>query len=140
MGQDNPAPATRPLPLVTDLSRPFWEACKRRELLVQQCQECKTKYYPPSVACGKCLTTNVQWVKTSGKGRVKTYTVLHQQAGPGFSVPLVLAIIQMDDGYPMLSNIVDCDPNEVKIGDPVEVTFEDQSETIALPLFRLVIA
>jgi uncharacterized protein len=137
--QENAVPAPEPtrfLPLITDFSRPFWDATKRHELMVQQCQNCGNTFYPPSVACGRCFTTDVKWVKSSGKAKLTTYSVVHQPAGPGFPVPLILAIVQMDEGYRMMTNIVGCDPKELKIGMPLEVTFEEQTPTVTLPFFQ----
>ena len=65
-----------------------------------------------------------------------SYSILHREPAPGFPVPTVLAIVELNEGYTMFSNIVECDPREISIGMPVEVTFEDCSPEITLPMFR----
>ncbi len=136
MQQTRPASNRRPLPRPSDLTTPFWEACKRNELLVQQCHDCGHKFFPPLAACSKCFSTNVDWVRSSGKGVVYSFSVLHREPTPGFPVPTVLAIVDLDDGYAMLTNIVGCPSNKVKIDMPVEVTFETCSPEISLPMFQ----
>jgi uncharacterized OB-fold protein len=135
MQRETIATGRRPVPKPTALTKPFWEGCRSGELLVQQCQDCGHKFFPPLVTCNRCFSLNVTWVKSSGKGVLYTFGVIHQ-AWPGFPMPTVLAVVDLDDGYSMLTNIVGCASKDVTFGMPVEVTFEKLTEEIYLPLFR----
>jgi hypothetical protein len=130
----------KPLPRIDAESKPFWEACRRHELYIQQCQACQAHYYYPRQTCPHCLSRQVQWVRLSGKGQVYTFTVTHQHGGEGFrdNLPLVLAYVELEgtNGVKMLTNIVDCDPQTVTIGMPVSVTFVDVSDDMAIPMFK----
>lgn len=123
-------------------SAPFWEGCKRQELLVQRCNSCQTFYFYPRAVCPSCWSTDVEWTRSAGKGQVYTYSVVRRAtppAGPVFAtkVPYVVAIVELDDTKTrMVTNIVGCDPNSVTIGMPVEVTFEDVGEGAMIPLFK----
>ena len=84
------------------------------------------------------MSSEVEWVLCSGLGTVYTFTVTYQNQAPGFrdDLPYVLAYVELEEGVQMLTNIVDCPPEEVRIGMPVEVTFEDVGEEVAVPRFR----
>lgn len=128
----------RPVPRVDEESRPFWEACARHELYVQKCRACGRVFYYPRGFCLHDLTADFDWLRCSGKGTVYTFTVTHQNQSAGFreNLPYVMAYVELEEGVRMLTNIVDCDPEQVRIGMPVEVTFEDLTDTVSVPLFR----
>jgi uncharacterized OB-fold protein len=90
------------------------------------------------VLCPTCLSDQTEWVKSNGKGKVYTFTVTYQNQSAGFreNLPYIMAYVELDEGIRMLTNIVGCKPEEVKIGMPVEVTFEDATPEISVPLFR----
>ena len=127
----------RPLPTITGESMPYWEAARRGELLIQKCDDCgEYQWYPRSI-CANCFTGKIQWVKATGKGAVWTFTVTRQNRTPGFdSGPYVLALVELEEGVKMFSNIIDCDPFEVKIGMLVEVTFQRASDKVSVPFFK----
>jgi uncharacterized OB-fold protein len=125
-----------PLPQPTVVSAPFWEGTRRRELLVQKCADCGLFSFPPHRACLHCFWPNLDWVAASGRGTVYTYTVIWRPESPAFEVPYVAAIIDMEEGYQMMTNVVDCEPVEVHVGMPVEVDFRDVSDEITLPYFK----
>lgn len=130
----------KPIPQIDPESKPFWEACRRHELYIQQCQACQTYYYYPRQTCPDCHSDAVHWVKLSGRGRVYTFTITYQHGGEGFrdNLPFVLGYVELDgtNGVKMLTNIVECDPHAVQIGMPVDVTFVDVTDEIAIPMFR----
>lgn len=128
----------RPVPRVDEESRPFWEACARHELYIQKCKNCGTVFYYPRGFCPEDLSADFEWVKCSGRGKVYTYTVTRQNQSSGFrdKVPYVMAYVELEEGIRMLTNIVDCDPKDVAVGMSVEVTFEDMTPEISIPLFR----
>jgi uncharacterized OB-fold protein len=124
-------------PRVDEESKGFWEACRRRELCVQRCRSCSTLRYYPRAVCPRCLSADTEWVRCSGRGSVYSFTVTHQNQAPAFRdrLPYVLAYVELDEGPRLLTNIVDCATDAVRIGMPVEVVFEDVDE-IAIPRFR----
>ena len=128
----------KPVPRIDEETRGYWEACRRHELVLQRCGQCGTLRYYPRAVCPECLSSEVRWEKMSGRGTVYTFTVTYQNQAPGFreELPYVLAYVRLDEGPQMLTNVVGCKPDEVKIGMPVEVTFEDVNDEIAIPRFR----
>ncbi len=126
-----------PLPRIDEESRGYWEACARGELYVQQCGDCRLLRHYPRALCPDCLSSEVQWQRCTGKGRVYTFTVVHQNQSSGFRemVPYVLAYVELDEGVRMLTNIVECKADSVKIGMPVVVRFNDFGGGVSLPHF-----
>ena len=129
---------TKPLPQITPESREFWEGCKRHELLIQRCRDCGTFRHTPRVMCPNCGSWNTEWVKVSGKGKVYTWTVAVQPFHPGFfnDVPYAAVIVELDEGIRMVTNVVDVKPEELYIGMPVDVVFDDVTEEVTLPKFK----
>ena len=127
-----------PLPVPNPDNQGFWEACKRHELVIQQCSRCKTFRHPPRPTCYKCHCSEYGWQRVSGSGTVYTYTVTHQPVHPALAdkVPWTVVIVELKEGIRMVSHLVDCPPDQVRIGMPVEVTFEDVTEDVSLPYFR----
>lgn len=128
----------KPIPRVDEETRGYWEACRRHELVLQRCGACNTLRYYPRAVCPQCLSSEVRWERMSGRGTVYTFTVTHQNQAPGFreELPYVLAYVTLDEGVQMLTNVVGCPPDQVKIGMAVEVTFEDVNDEIAIPRFK----
>ena len=129
---------TKPLPEITTESKPFWDACARHELLVQTCRACGAVQYYPRGVCAACWSPDVEWTRSTGRGRVYTFTVTHRTQARGFrdELPYVLAWIELDEGVQVMSNIVGCDPATVSVGMPVSVTFEDVNDQVSIPRFR----
>jgi uncharacterized OB-fold protein len=125
-----------PAPRPSALSRPHWDGCRRGELLVQRCVECNGYVFTPEPACTHCLADGLEWVNSSGRGILYSFTVIHRPQRPEFEVPYIGAIIELEEGWHMLSNLVDCEPDAVAIGLPVEVVFVPRGEEIVLPMFR----
>ena len=130
----------KPLPQPSAESRPFWEACRRHELRLQRCLACRQYWFPPSAVCPECLSDEFEWALTSGRGEVFSFVVMHRVYHKGFAndVPYTVALIALEEGPRFLSNLVDCRPDEVHVGMPVEVVFEDVTPEVTLPKFRLV--
>lgn len=126
----------KPLPIIDDDSRNFWEGCKKHELLIQKCEDCGIFRFPPRTICHKCLSMNFKWIKSSGKGEVYTFSNIFQPFGPGWDIPYVVAIVQLAENVKMMSNIIDCDPEAVEIGMKVGVCFDDVTKNITLPKFK----
>jgi uncharacterized OB-fold protein len=128
----------KPLPRVDEESKGYWEACRRHELVLQRCGDCGTLRHYPRALCPSCLSERIEWLRATGSGTVYTFTITHQNQAPGFrdALPYVLAYVELDEGVRLLTNIVDCAPDAVRIGMPVEVVFEDATPEIALPKFK----
>lgn len=126
-------------PKATDISRPFWDACRQHRLSMQQCQGCGKHVFYPAYMCPHCSGLDLQWRQLGGRGTVHTFTVVHHPAAEVFarSTPYVVALVQVAEGPFMMSNIVGENCLETRVGDEVEVQFED-FEDVTLPRFRLV--
>jgi len=128
----------KPLPHLDEENRPWWEALKRHELYLQQCRDCAAIRYYPRAQCPECLSPRTEWVRASGRGKVYTFTTTWQNQAAGFreALPYVMAYVQLDEGPKMLTNLIDCGPEQVKIGMPVEVVYEDVTAEVTLAKFR----
>ena len=130
----------KPLPQFTPGSEPYWDACNRHELRLQRCSECAAFRFYPSPMCHEpdCMGLDYDWAEVSGRGEVHTFTVVHRPVSEAWAddAPYVIAMIQLDEGPVMMSNVVDCSPDDVRIGLPVEVVFRDLAEGVTLPYFR----
>jgi uncharacterized OB-fold protein len=137
MADDKPKYA-KPLPRIDEESKGFWEACQRHELYLQRCGDCGALRHYPRALCPSCLSERIEWLRASGKGTVYTFTVTHQNQSAGFrdALPYVLAYVELAEGPRMLTNIVGCAPDDVRIGMPVEVVFEDVTPSVTLPKFK----
>ena len=125
-----------PLPRPTDLSKPHWDGCREGVLRVQRCRDCGTHVFIPQPVCTSCLGHALDWIESTGRGSVYSFTRVHRPAHPAFEVPYVVAIIALEEDWYMLTNLVDCPIDAVEIGMPVEVTFQKMSDEITLPMFR----
>ena len=128
----------KPLPHITALARPFWQGTHEHELRLQRCRACGSFQFPPQVLCRACLAEEQDWTSTSGKATVYSFVVQHRPATPAFvdDVPYVVAVVELEEGPLLLTNIVECAPDEVTVGMAVEVTFVDATDEITLYPFR----
>ena len=129
---------TKPIPIPSVESQPFWDGCKKHELLLPRCGRCGSHWFPPGATCPECLSTEWEWSKSSGRGKIYSYGVYHRVYHKSFEgeVPYVLAVIEMDEGPRLISNIVGCGPEELVCDMPVEVTFEDITKDATLYKFK----
>lgn len=128
----------KPIPQADVDSQEFWDACARHELIMRRCKNCRNYHYPPSAICPVCFSMDLEWDRVSGKGEVYTYTIVRRPAGPDWedAVPYVIAVVRLEEGVKMVTNIVDCAPEDVTIGMKVEVTFDDVTDKVSLPKFK----
>ena len=124
----------RPTP--SPLTRPFWEAASRHELVRPWCHSCQQSFFTPQVVCPTCGSEQWSYEPSVGTGRVASYTVVHRPPSPAFEAPYVLADVDVDDGWHLLSNIEGCPPDAVTIGMRVRVAWRDLGEGATLPVFR----
>ncbi len=125
-----------PVPKATVISQPHWDGCKKGQLLVQHCDECNAYTFPPEIVCPQCLKSSLLWKQSSGKGVIYSFTVVHRPQRPEFAAPYVAAIIELEEGWHMMSNIIDCDIDSIEIGQAVEVSYVKR-EDFSLPMFKL---
>jgi uncharacterized OB-fold protein len=130
---------TKPLPTITDENRGFWEGCKIGKLRMQKCDDCGHIRYPISNVCPKCLSYNFKWSDLSGRGEVFSYVIFHQLYNKAFEkdIPYNVAMVQLEEGPRMFSNVVGVENDAVKVGDKLEVTFDSVTPEITIPKFKL---
>ena len=126
----------KPVPRVDASSAPYWQGNADGRLLLQRCTECDHVQFYPRLVCTACGGRELAWTESSGRGAVRTFTVIRRAVSPAFEadVPYVVALIALDEGPTMMTNLVDCDPNAVSIGQRVRVVFERRGEVV-LPQF-----
>jgi uncharacterized protein len=132
----SPAVSARILPPLTELNRPFWTGGARGELLILRCPTCGYWVHPPGSPCPECGGGGLVAEPVSGRGRVFTYTVNWHPFNPEAPVPVLIAIVELpeQEGLRFTTNIVGCDPGDVRIGLPVEARFEQHGE-VWVPVF-----
>ena len=128
----------KPIPEITEALRPFLAAARDGRLVVQRCSRCGHRRFPPREICSDCLGRDAEWVASSGRGTIISFNVMHQVYHPGFAseVPYAVVLVELEEGGRLLTNLIGCSPDRVRIGLPVEVQFEKRSEEISLPQFR----
>ena len=129
---------SKPLPVVTDENRPFWDGCRQGKLLLQYCDQCQHYQFYPRLYCMHCGATSVRWIQASGRGVIYSYTIIHQNKAPEFvrDTPYNVAVVQLEEGPRMMSNIVETDPAVLRIDLPVTVVFDAVNDDIHLPRFK----
>ena len=128
----------KPLPAVTDENRPFWEGLGQGELRLQRCRGCGHHRYPIATVCPRCLSGESEWVRLSGRGKVFSYVIFHQVYHEAFraDAPYNVALIRLDEGPFMFSNVVEIPNAAIRCDMPVTVVFDPVTDTITLPRFR----
>jgi uncharacterized OB-fold protein len=128
----------KPLPAISSLNQPYWEALKRRELRMQQCDECGRVWFPPSPLCPKCWSRKLSWKQLSGRGRVNSWVVFHQAYYKSYEhdLPYNVTEVELDEGPRVLTNLVGVANDQIRAGMEVEVVFDDVTGDITLPKFK----
>jgi uncharacterized OB-fold protein len=130
----------KPLPAIGVDNAPFWESIRRHAMALQRCGQCGQFRYPPRPLCPACHATDARWAQVSGKGRVYVSLVMYRAPGPAWEqdTPYNVAMIELDEGVRLWSNVVECDPESVRIGDDVAIDYDDVTDEVTLPRFRRV--
>ena len=128
--------STKAAPLPTPETQPYWDGCAAGELRLQRCTHCDAHYFPPRPFCPDCLSDEVTWEALSGRGTLHTYVINHR-AAPGFDAPYAIAVVQLEEGPRLMSNIVGVEqtPEALVLDMALEVTFEARGD-VNVPLFR----
>ncbi len=127
----------RPLPKPTPETAHFWEGTREGELRLQRCDACSHVYFPPRPFCPACASRAVSVFAASGRGRLDSYVINHRPH-PAFDGPYAIALVALEEGPRLMSNIVGCEqtPEALELDMPLEVTFQRQNDEITLPLFK----
>ncbi len=129
---------SRPLPVPDSDSEPYWQAAHEHRLEIPRCLDCGHYEFPPRHYCRNCRSLNLEWTEVSGRGTVYTFSTMRETLVRGLEPPYVVARVELVEqpGLQLVSNILECPLEDVRIGMPVEVTFEDVTDEITLPQFR----
>jgi uncharacterized OB-fold protein len=141
-------PSKRPRPGINRDNQFFWDGCRQHELRVQTCNACQAHYFPPTPRCSRCGSFDLGWTVSAGRGTVYATAVPHHPQLPGFDYPVLVALVELDEGVRLVSNVVDIERDQLQIGLPVEVCWldshpalvdgaDDASGPITLPQFRV---
>jgi uncharacterized OB-fold protein len=123
-------------------TRPYWDATREGKLLIKECRSCGNAFFYPRNHCPNCWSTDTTWRESTGRGTVYTFTIVYQNDLPPFRdrVPYVVAIVELEEGVRMTSNIEDVAPEDVRCGMPVAVAFRDEKrseeDSVAIPVFH----
>lgn len=134
----NDAVIERPLPIPDAATAPYWSAAHEGRLELPCCLDCRRRHFYPRTLCPHCGSARLEWAACSGRGVVYSYTVVHRAPSPAFAaeVPYVVAVVELEEGPRLMTNIVDCAPDAVRVGMSVRVAFRRMSDSITLPVFE----
>jgi len=126
------------LPTIEAETIPFWEAAKEGRLLLKSCNACKAVHYYPRPFCPTCWSDDVEWIEASGRATLYTHSTVYMNDLPPFGerVPYIAAVVDLDEGPRMMTEVVDCDARDLEIGMPLEVTFRELTDEISIAIFR----
>ena len=127
--------ADLPHALPTVVSEPFWSGCALGELRFQRCRACRAATFPPSEVCRACLAGPLVWERSAGRGRIYSWTVVWRPVTQAFATPYAPVIVRLDEGYDMVSNVINMTEEELAVDLPVTATFLRVGE-LHLPYFE----
>jgi uncharacterized protein len=128
-----------PLPRPTPEAQPYWDGLRRHELQIQRCRGCNTAFFYPRNVCPECLSNDLEWFRASGRAKLHTYTIVYRPLkNPPLEAPYVLAMVELEEGPRMMSNVVEveADPQRLRCEMPLEIVYADVTPEITLPRFR----
>jgi uncharacterized protein len=131
-----PQPQGIPAPHPSRHSRPYWEACRRHQLLYQRCTECSFRGLSAFTVCARCQATSPAWEESAGTGSLYSWTVVWRPPDPSFQVPYAPAVVRLDEGPWTMSAVIGCEPETLREGLRLAVEFHPVSDEITLPYFR----
>ena len=114
----------------------WWREAANGVLAIQRCASCQVLRHPPQPMCDRCRSMDWDLVESSGRGTVNSYTVLHHPQFPGYQYPLIIVLVDLEEGTRITSQLVDCTPQEARFGMAVEATFHEDADGFRLPVFR----
>ena len=127
-----------PIPVADEASEPFFRGARERRLMLLRCAQCGRHRLPGRERCADCWSTDAEWVQASGRGKLYTFGIMHQQYHPAFAgvVPYNYAIVELEEGPRLVTNIVECANEALRIDLPVEAVYDDVSDETTLVRFR----
>lgn len=127
----------RPLPSPDPSTAPFWAGTRAHRLMLPRCRSCVAYHFYPRTLCPYCGSADLEWVEASGRGSVYSFTIVQRAPSPAFKdkLPYVVAVIALQEGPHLMTNIAGCAPTDVRIGMPVRVAWEDLDPDATLPYF-----
>ncbi|MGH0038542.1 MAG: bifunctional MaoC family dehydratase N-terminal/OB-fold nucleic acid binding domain-containing protein [Myxococcota bacterium] len=114
----------------------WWDLVDQGRFPIQSCNRCGELHHPPRPMCHKCRSMEMGWIEASGRGTLHSYTVIHHPQFPGYDFPIVAALVDLEEGTRIVSNVVDCKPEDVEIGMALEGFIHEDDDGFKLPLFR----
>jgi uncharacterized protein len=126
------------LPTPDPETQPYWDAAREGRLLVRRCRPCDRAYFYPRDFCPTCWSDDVEWVEASGRATLYTWSVVHRNDLPpwGERVPYVAAVVDLEEGPRMMTNVEGCDLAALKVGMALQVDFRKETDEITVPVFR----
>jgi uncharacterized OB-fold protein len=139
----NTAPAADPHPIkpaISEVNKPFWDACRSHKLVAQQCTQCRELRYPAAAICPNCLSAAHEWRELSGRGELFSFIIVHRgyHAYWAKRVPYNVAFIELEERLRMFSNIVGTPNDALRVGQKVKVAFEERGADLVVPVFEVV--
>lgn len=127
-----------PSPIVNADSKVYWDGAREDRLMIRRCKNCGEKHFLPRHLCPSCWSEDLEWIQSSGRGIVHSYTVIRRTPMEAFRsrIPYIVALIDLEEGPRMMANVIGETALETKIGDLVEVCFEDRQDGAKVPQFR----
>jgi uncharacterized OB-fold protein len=130
----------RPVPVIDDLNRPYWEGARQHRLVLLRCPSCRTYVHPPRPTCPRCRAEHLSPCEVSGRGRVYSWSVMRSPGNPGFEerIPYAVLVVELDEqvGLLTIGNIVDCPLEEIRMGMELELAWEELTDEVTLPQWR----
>lgn len=126
------------LPTPDAETQPWWDAAREGRLLIKRCRACGKAFFYPRPFCPACWSNDVDWEEASGRAVLYTYSVVRRNDLPPFPdrVPYVAAVVDLEEGPRMMTNVVGCDPDDVAIGMALTVEFRHETDDVTVPVFR----
>ena len=132
-----PQPEGIPVPRPSPVSAPYWEGCAAGELRFQRCTACGSVVFQPSVVCPTCLGRELAWEASAGRGRLYSWTVVWRPQTPAFRVPYAPAIVDMDEGFRLVTSVIGCEPEDLRPDMEVTIEFQPAGDGVVLPYARV---
>ncbi len=128
----------KPVPTPSAVTQPFWDGLKVGELRLQRCADCARKVFYPRTICPHCLSDRLNWVRATGRGKVYSYTIVRRAMNPAFGedVPYVFAIVELEEGPRVTTNVIHCPAEAVRVDMPVRAVYDGITPEISLLKFE----
>jgi uncharacterized protein len=132
------AATAKPAPAPDERSQPFFDGAARGVLMLQRCRACSAWHFPVREVCPECLATDLEWTQASGRGQVHSFVIMHRVFHPGFGdrVPYNLAVVELDEGPRMNTNLVGVEDDAIHVGMRVRARFDEDAPGVFIPRFE----